>query len=167
MSLYEILNELITARKYTKIEEKDNYMIAENENGVKIYILCEVIPNFKIDVFKKSISTLNSLNIKWGIFVYEKITPSTKQETKKSSYIDYKLEIFNRFDLVINPTKHVLVPEHIKVTGEELVDLKKKIQIKDLPKIRLDDPVVKFLGFERGQVIRIVYPTIPAYRLVV
>ncbi|WP_407393936.1 DNA-directed RNA polymerase subunit H [Methanobrevibacter sp.] len=52
---------------------------------------------------------------------------------------------------------HMLVPKHEIMTDEEISDEFSNVdyEIKDLPKIRANDPVVKAIGAEPGNVLRI------------
>ena len=52
---------------------------------------------------------------------------------------------------------HMLVPKHEIMTDEEISDEFSDVdyEIKDLPKIRANDPVVKAIGAEPGNVLRI------------
>ncbi len=51
----------------------------------------------------------------------------------------------------------MLVPKHEIMTDEEISDEFSNVdyEIKDLPKIRANDPVVKAIGAEPGNVLRI------------
>ena|SRR3989338_10942560 len=53
--------------------------------------------------------------------------------------------------------QHFLVPEHTKLNDAEKIKLLEKynISIKQLPKIRLDDPSIKSLGIKAGDIIKI------------
>eukprot|EP00792_Barthelona_sp_PAP020_P004787 TRINITY_DN2340_c0_g1_i2.p1 TRINITY_DN2340_c0_g1~~TRINITY_DN2340_c0_g1_i2.p1 ORF type:complete len:223 (+),score=56.95 TRINITY_DN2340_c0_g1_i2:35-670(+) len=77
-------------------------------------------------------------------------------------------------DLLVNITKHVLVPQHIPLTSEEKQELLDKYKLKEtqLPRIRKDDPVTKFFGLQPGDVFKILRKSETAgryvtYRLVV
>lgn len=54
--------------------------------------------------------------------------------------------------------KHVLVPEHIKVSEKEKEEILKKynITIKELPKIEKDDPAIVHMNANSGDVIKII-----------
>ncbi len=54
-------------------------------------------------------------------------------------------------------TKHVLVPKHIKLSAKEKEELFKKynISLKELPKIRNDDPAIAHLNAKEEDVIKI------------
>ncbi len=56
------------------------------------------------------------------------------------------------------PIRHVLIPEHIKLTEKEKEELFKKynITIRELPKILSSDPAIRHLGAKEGDVIKII-----------
>jgi len=61
-------------------------------------------------------------------------------------------------ELLANITEHELVPKHTRMSAEEKAALLARYKVADaqLPRIRLDDPVAKYLGLQRGEVVRIV-----------
>jgi DNA-directed RNA polymerase subunit H (RpoH/RPB5) len=54
--------------------------------------------------------------------------------------------------------KHVLIPEHLKLSDKEKTELFEKHSIKfiELPKMYLYDPAIEHLGVKEGDVIKII-----------
>lgn len=113
-------------------------------------------------------------NITRAIIVVQKgMTPSAK-----SSLTDmapkYILEYFLESELLTNLTEHELVPEHVVMTPEEKKELLLKYKLKEnqLMRIQVGDPVARYYGLKRGQVVKIIRASETAgryisYRLVV
>ena len=57
-----------------------------------------------------------------------------------------------------DPRKHLLVPEHFKLTDKEkeVVLERYHISLKELPKIKKNDPAIDHLNVKEGDVIKIV-----------
>ncbi|CAH1756156.1 3371_t:CDS:2 [Entrophospora sp. SA101] len=67
----------------------------------------------------------------------------------------YEMEAFSEADCMVNITRHQLVPNHIVLTDEE----KKSLLQTQLPRIQMTDPVAKYYGLKRGQVVKIMRPS--------
>ncbi|KHJ86123.1 RNA polymerase Rpb5 domain protein [Oesophagostomum dentatum] len=107
------------------------------------------------------------------IVVQSGMTPSAKQAIADMAP-KYILEHFLESELMVNITEHELVPEHVVMTSDEKAELLARYKLKDtqLPRIQLSDPVARYFGLKRGQVVKIIRPSETAgryitYRLVV
>ncbi len=86
--------------------------------------------------------------------------PSNRDTLSFISSLGIKGEIFHIQDLQYNVTRHILVPCHqIVKDKEEIERIKKDYQVNDLrllPLILNSDPVVKFIGGQSNDLIKIV-----------
>ena len=69
---------------------------------------------------------------------------------------------------MVNITHHQLVPKHSVLQDSEKAELLKRYREKEsqLPKIQCEDPVAKYFGVRRGQVMKIIRPSETAGRYV-
>ena len=107
------------------------------------------------------------------IVVQQNMTPSARQAIVDMAP-KYILEQFLESELLINVTHHELVPEHIVLLPDEKAELLARYKLKEsqLMRIQSIDPVARYFGLKRGQVVKIVRPSETAgryvsYRLVV
>eukprot|EP01133_Synstelium_polycarpum_P012297 gene12297-14417_t len=97
------------------------------------------------------------------------MTPFAKQvmaEITQSKKI--MLEHFNEAELLVNITHHQLVPKHILLSKEEKSELLSRYKMKEtqLPRIQINDPVARYFGLARGNVVRIIRPSETAGRYI-
>lgn len=100
------------------------------------------------------------------------ITPFARQLLQQMESV--VLELFKEEELLVNITKHVLVPKHHVLSDDDKRALLARYKLKDtqLPRIQSDDPVARFYGLRPGQVVKIIRRSETAgryvtYRLVV
>ena len=84
------------------------------------------------------------------------------------------IEIWMESEFMFNPTKHFLCPKHeimSSASKKEFLE-SRKIEASLLPKMSVNDPIMKYYGARKGNLIRITRPnpggfTYYAYRLVI
>lgn len=101
------------------------------------------------------------------LVVQEGITPFAKQALNEMAP-RYKIEHFRETELLVDITEHTLVPVHRVLSREEKMALLKRYKLKDsqLPRIQISDPISRYYGLSRGQVVKIIRPSETAGRYV-
>ncbi|KAI1845809.1 hypothetical protein JX265_000012 [Neoarthrinium moseri] len=85
------------------------------------------------------------------------VSSAAKKEITK--FADWTaIEWFLEDDLLVNITHHDLVPRHVILSRDEKIALLKRYRLKEtqLPRILVRDPVAKYFGMKRGQVVKII-----------
>ena len=95
------------------------------------------------------------------------ITPFAKQAVMEMAD-SFRIEHFKESELLVDITKHQLVPDHEVLTQNEKSELLKRYRLKEmqLPRIQPNDPVARYYGMKRGQVVKIIRPSETAGRYV-
>jgi len=95
------------------------------------------------------------------------------EEQHELGNLDWRVEVFLRSELVVNITRHELVPKHVVMTDQDKKTLLKRyhLQEKHLPRIQKSDPISRYFGLQHRQVLKIIRPSETAgyyvtYRLV-
>ena len=166
-TLYEMF---ITHRGYERIEQvvdpshvflvKDS---RKDEPPVLIFLLGS--EKLNIDGVKEMILVMETFQTKHGVMVYQNSVTSSARKALELLY-QYRIELFAVHELQYDLTKHMYFCPHEKVShSSELGHL--QTQLPKLPKILHSDPVVRFFGFKKNDILRIRRPnnTI-AYRVV-
>ncbi|CAJ2638865.1 unnamed protein product [Trifolium pratense] len=99
------------------------------------------------------------------LIVESKMTPYARKELENCQHA---VEIIKLNDVVVNPTKHVV----LTAAGKQELLKKYKIEEKQLPHMLRTDPMASYYGLERGQVVKIshsgeVFNSLVTYRCVV
>ena len=100
---------------------------------------------------------INQHNFHTGILVTQaSITPAALKIVPV--VLPSVIETFQEQDLLVNITHHELVPKHVLLSAEEKRRLLERYRLKEsqLPRIQTGDPVARYLGLRRGQVVKII-----------
>lgn len=153
-------------------------------DNYKMYVRFYRVYSFDMKTFgKKELQqTVDDIRAKYPddevhfiILLHQDPTPPAKKalETDIERYKNVEVYQINRF--IFNITHHRLVPQHIKLTDEEVKGVLTTYNCSNknqLPKMFSNDPVAQYYGFRGGDVIKIIRDGIPTtgasvyYRLV-
>ncbi|SOV18467.1 DNA-directed RNA polymerase II, putative [Plasmodium sp. gorilla clade G2] len=140
-----------------------------------------IIVYFADEVKKTGVKPLRELtermeekSIQRAILVTQNILTPFARDAIKEAAPRHIIENFLDTELLVNITKHELVPRHIPLTSDEKKNLLQRYKIMEnkLPRIQDVDPVCRYFGLSKGQVVKIIRPSETAgryvtYRLVV
>ncbi|KAH8550154.1 RNA polymerase [Umbelopsis sp. PMI_123] len=106
---------------------------------------------------RKYVERMLTQNIPKGIIIFQQTMTSSANKVIQGMSAKYHLESFQEAELLVNITQHILVPIHIVLSQEEKLALLKRYRLKEtqLPRIQQTDPVARYYGLKRGQVVKI------------
>ncbi len=200
--VYTHLIEMLQARKYT-IDEDDLEKLNsielfkeqfENSNDPDVSILQFVVSNgdeqvglFFSDLekigmkqIKSYINFMDENEVNHSILILKYPISTFAKKAIDDFNIHFnstgkRIEYFDYSELLINITKHILVPTHTILTEVEKEELLKRYSLKrdtQLPKLLSSDPISRYYGLRKGQVVKVLRQSLTStsyvtYRIVV
>lgn len=155
---YNTCLEMLSQREYEIVDQDPEMLriIALKPDNTQMCVIFNTASKFDSKSLKEVISIMKELEINHSLVVYrESITPATKSTLSQS--LDMTIELFAEEDLQYNITKHRLQPKFQRLPDSEAEDFKKKYGMK-FGALRIDKPIARFYGYQRGDVIRIIRP---------
>ncbi|BBG97260.1 Eukaryotic rpb5 RNA polymerase subunit family protein [Prunus dulcis] len=134
-----------------------------NDSTDQLYVFFPEEPKVGVKTIKTYTNRMKSANVARAILVTQQnMTPMARTCISEISS-KFHMEVFQEPELMVNVTEHVLVPEHQLLTNEEKKTLLERYTVKET---QLTDPVAKYYGLKRGQVMKIIRPSETAGRYI-
>lgn len=142
--------------KYTDLPTKANPTPGEPKIGTIYVEFSTETASVGIKQLRAYAQFLHDRNFYSGIYITSGALGAAA--LKQAANFPITIEVFPEQDLLVNITRHELVPKHILLSPEEKKALLARYRLKEtqLPRIRVEDPVAKYLGLRRGQVVKII-----------
>mmetsp|Transcript_13367 Transcript_13367/g.27412 ORF Transcript_13367/g.27412 Transcript_13367/m.27412 type:complete len:216 (+) Transcript_13367:254-901(+) len=139
-----------------------------DESGKKLMVFFPTDEKVGVKPIKQYTDFMTTSGAQNAIIVLRQgITTFAKQAVAELA-ATHTIEHFKESELLVDITTHHLVPLHILLTPTEKSDLLARYRLKDaqLPRIQPHDPVARYYGMRRGEVVKIVRPSETAGRYV-
>jgi len=139
-----------------------------DDEGNQLFVFFPEDDKLGVKPIKVYIDRMTAESVSNAILVLKvDITPFAKQALQEISD-SFRIEHFKESELLVDITQHQLVPEHQVLTPNEKTELLKRYRLKEtqLPRIQMNDPVARYFGMKRGQVVKIIRPSETAGRYV-
>lgn len=143
-------------------------LVAREDPSDQLFVFFPQETKVGVKTMKVLAERMRNEGVQRAIMVVEQSMTPFARQCLQEMQPRYLLEVFREEELLVNITKHVLVPEHRVLSAEEKKTLLERYKVRDtqLPRIQLADPVARYYGVQRGQVVRIVRPSETAGRYV-
>ena len=148
--------------KYTQFKN-DNALIfifdhLHNQKKILVYFV-----NTPVQISVSDVTTfariIRDKEVGNGVIISFKSLQTSAEKIIREINIDdnYNIEYFNIDELIVNISKHVLVPKHVNCSEEEKKKVLSYYRAKEsqLPKILQTDPMARYLGARKGNLIKI------------
>lgn len=153
---FEICKEMIQQRDYVIIDEDDERILATKPNDEQMCVFLLNTPKFNVESIQEYIVMMKKMDVNHCIIIYrDNVTPVAKKIVEDSC--ELTIELFHEQELKCNITKHYLVPKHellYKKGTDENTSFKAKYSDK-FPILLKTDPIARFYGFDKGDIIKI------------
>lgn len=139
---------------YFKEQMKNCFFHFMNSDKKNIFIFCCCIDKMGVDAFREIIQYTELYNVKHLIIIFQNTwSPNCKKII--DNLLQYKIETFELKEFQYCLTDLYYFVPHEKLTDIDVIQNIKKLYQNSLPILLRTDKVVKYFGFEKGDIIKI------------
>ncbi|XVF19081.1 hypothetical protein REPUB_Repub11eG0079600 [Reevesia pubescens] len=147
--------------------KRDDLLIHCNKGDAptdQIYVFFPTEQKVGVPMVRNCAKRMKADNVFNAILVIQKAltAPAKAAIGEINSY--FNMDVFEEAELLTNITEHMFVPKHKVLNDKEKKELLAKYRVKEtqLPRILVTDPVAKYYGMKRGQVVKITRQSVTA-----
>ncbi|KAL6178532.1 hypothetical protein ACLB2K_050050 [Fragaria x ananassa] len=151
-----------------KREDLDINKEKRSDSSDQIYAFFPNEAKVGVNTMRDYTKRMQSQNVFRAILVSQTKLTTFATRCISEMFTRFQMEVFQEAELLVNIKEHVLVPEHQVLTNEEKKTLLQRYTVKEtqLPRMQVIDPIVRYYGLTRGQVVKIIRPSETAGRYV-
>eukprot|EP00899_Mesostigma_viride_P023799 jgi/Mesvir1/4603/Mv15828-RA.1 len=140
----------------------------KNNPAEQIFVFFPDEAKVGVKTIKQYAEKMKSEDVMRAIVVVQvSLTPFAKQCLAEMAPAGFHIEQFQDCELLVNITKHALVPTHsvLSPAEQDKVLQHYKVKKEQLPRMQVTDPVARYYGMRRDQIVKIIRPSETAGRL--
>ncbi len=151
------MEENVNYDEFKVMYEQNNMEFTDKNKSIHVFFYNDLKTFTKkdLELYTTAIREKYETPIKILLIVRDKYNAMVDTELAKADYKD--VEIFLAPTLIINITKRQSIPKHIILSEEEEKAVLEKYQVNksQLNLIKMKDPIAKYYGLNRGQIVKI------------
>lgn len=149
---------MVAARGYDLVPEADGNFTATRSDGGGSIMVFFVAVKLGLREVRQIVEEMQEAGAKEAVAVLQStITPPAKAAVQKLEQEGTYVDVFQASELLFNLPDHELVPPHRILTSEERTAVLQRFgaDLACYPRISSNDPVVRYYGGRKGQMVHI------------